>query len=390
VLLTFDDGASGLWRYADAVLEDQGFEAVAFPISGRVGTKRPYYLTWQELERLYKSGRWAVESHTRMGHDRIVVDGNGTRWPFLINRAWLEGEGRLETSDEFADRVEGDLEGARDDLVEHGFPAPRLFAYPFSAETSPTNDPAAPARARTIVAKLFAASMTNVLPDRVVSDRDRARRTLPRLEVFRATTVEMLHARIAAAAPTVPGPSAPLGSPVDWTDSGGEPLTDQAVTPDIVERSDVADGIRFGEAKLELAPSAGKYLAASYVMGKSADWTTYRVATTVSGLGTSENGPTGSVFALIGSGRPVQAAVSATYVRVATESEPGFREVMAARTVPAADSHRVELAVGAGSVTVLVDGITIVTAPVSPGTSGGIGVAASGGPVIFTAMELAA
>jgi hypothetical protein len=359
------------------------------PITGRVGTHRPYYLTWQELARLKDSGRWDVESHTREGHGRIVVDQRGTRWPALINRTWFANDGRLETLGEFSVRVTRDLRGARADLVRHGFPAPILFAYPFSAEISPTNDPAAPAITRAIVARLFAGSMTNVLPDRMVSNRDRGRRSIPRLEVFRATSVRMLCARIALAAPSSPQASAPLRHPQAWTDNAGEPLGDAFVTPDIIDRSNFVDAIHFRGQRLELRPPDNQYVAASYLMGQSPDWNGYRLSTSMSGLGSHEGGPTGSVFGLVGSDHPIQVAVSASYLRVSTTTSSGAREVLAQRTIPLADSHRVELSVGENGVAVVVDARVLASFSVGPGASGGVGVAASGGPVTFSAMVLA-
>ncbi|MEE9416175.1 MAG: polysaccharide deacetylase family protein, partial [Acidimicrobiales bacterium] len=77
VLLTFDDGTSGLWRYVDPILEEHGMVATAFIITGRVGTARPYYLSWEELDLMAESGRWDIESHTHLGHDRIDISAQG-------------------------------------------------------------------------------------------------------------------------------------------------------------------------------------------------------------------------------------------------------------------------------------------------------------------------
>ncbi|MGH3803748.1 MAG: polysaccharide deacetylase family protein, partial [Pseudonocardiaceae bacterium] len=71
LMITFDDGTSGVWRYADPLLKQYGFRGVAFSITGRVDTRYPYYLTWDELIALRETGRWDIESHTHQGHDRI-------------------------------------------------------------------------------------------------------------------------------------------------------------------------------------------------------------------------------------------------------------------------------------------------------------------------------
>jgi len=78
VLITFDDGTHGLWTHADKILERHGMHAVSFLITGNVGEKRPYYLSWQEIARMAHSGRWDFQSHTRKMHARMPVDVNGT------------------------------------------------------------------------------------------------------------------------------------------------------------------------------------------------------------------------------------------------------------------------------------------------------------------------
>ena len=77
VLITFDDGTHGLWTYADKILERHGMHGVSFLITGNVGAKRPYYLSWQEIERMADSGRWDFQSHTRKMHARLPVDATG-------------------------------------------------------------------------------------------------------------------------------------------------------------------------------------------------------------------------------------------------------------------------------------------------------------------------
>ena len=51
-MITFDDGTHGLWTHADKILERHGMHGVSFLITGNVGAKRPYYLSWQEIDRM--------------------------------------------------------------------------------------------------------------------------------------------------------------------------------------------------------------------------------------------------------------------------------------------------------------------------------------------------
>ena len=190
VLITFDDGAKGVWIYADPVLRRLHYQATSFIITGDVSHHQPYYLDWKEVEAMQRSGRWSFGSHTSNGHGRILIDSSGSTNPFLTNREWLPAQNRLETLDEYRHRVTSDLDQSVTDMTSHGLPRPRMFAYPFSAFRTPTNDPAVPAILTSILAKLFAVRMDNVSVPEAISRGMQS--PLPRVEVYRTTTVDAL------------------------------------------------------------------------------------------------------------------------------------------------------------------------------------------------------
>ena len=198
-MITFDDGASGLWRYADPLLKQYGFRGVAFTITGRVDTHYPYYLTWDELTALQETGRWDIESHTHQGHDRIPSGGD-RQTPFLINLI-QRPDGRLETQQEARERVAADADQAINQLTSHGLPQPRLFAYPFSAESNPTNNPEFAVASRKILAQRYPLLMINVDTPRWASSGDLTAGLVPRIEVTKQTTARALFDRIVAALP---------------------------------------------------------------------------------------------------------------------------------------------------------------------------------------------
>jgi hypothetical protein len=71
VMVTFDDGARGVWQFADPVLRRFNQHAAAYIITGFVGTHEPYYMTGDEITDLQNSGRWDLEAHTHLGHVQI-------------------------------------------------------------------------------------------------------------------------------------------------------------------------------------------------------------------------------------------------------------------------------------------------------------------------------
>jgi peptidoglycan/xylan/chitin deacetylase (PgdA/CDA1 family) len=64
VILTFDDGYEGNYRYVLPVLKKYGFKALFFVTAGWIG--QPYMLTWQQIKEMSDAGM-EIGSHT-FGH----------------------------------------------------------------------------------------------------------------------------------------------------------------------------------------------------------------------------------------------------------------------------------------------------------------------------------
>jgi hypothetical protein len=67
-LLTFDDARADSWTGADGILKELGFRAVMFVDVGRVADRDPEYLTWHQLQKMQRSGRWELQLHSGYGH----------------------------------------------------------------------------------------------------------------------------------------------------------------------------------------------------------------------------------------------------------------------------------------------------------------------------------
>ncbi len=134
-LLTFDDGRKDTFYPSDPALKDLGFEAVMFAITKKslssTEEQSSYYLSPYELEAMEKSDRWEVEPHGRDSHDWYYVNDQGAVGHFYSNLLWLEAEKRLETEDEFRERVIYDLSHAKSELESALDKKVRFFAYPF-------------------------------------------------------------------------------------------------------------------------------------------------------------------------------------------------------------------------------------------------------------------
>jgi len=358
VVISFDDGTHGLWTWADRELARHGFRGMSFVITGRAGTRRPYYLSWEELARMQASGRWDLEAHSRNGHVRIRVDAAGRRGSFFAHRAWLAAERRRETPAEFQRRVEADLAGCIRDFAVHGLPEPRFFAYPFSELLLPDAVAGGGPVTGQVVARLFAASTVNVAHPSPVSRRVAASRRLERLEVRRTTTARELFEAMEQMTSLPVAPRRPFLDPGRWS------LGQRGAGP-----------VRLAGDTATVAAGAPTSVAASYAPQATQDWTDYSARVAVHGLGTTPRLSSAGLAFLVGSAQACTVRVSRSWAQVSC----GHRKRYAARLEPR-PVHRIEVRVRWRQALVRVDGTDRWRLDLRPGApvTGGIGVVVAG------------
>lgn len=113
IMMTFDDGHITNRYVVDPILEQHGFTAVGFLITGRVrdstGTQE-FHLDLADVQALEATGRWEFGSHTHAQH-RFAEGMHGERVTALDHRIRTE-DGDLETAQEYAARIDADLEAS--------------------------------------------------------------------------------------------------------------------------------------------------------------------------------------------------------------------------------------------------------------------------------------
>ncbi|MFE4450353.1 polysaccharide deacetylase family protein [Streptomyces sp. NPDC056796] len=365
VFLTFDDGSHGLWVHADRILARYRMRAAAFLITRSVGSHRPYYLSWEEIGRMARSGRWDFEDHTRDLHRREAVDAAGNTSSALTGRLWLPGEGRRETAQEYGRRIERDLDRSIGDLTRHGLPRPRLFAYPFSESRGHAAALPAGRMLRAALAERFETALTNN-SDRPLPAGRRAAAAgeVQRVEVTAATGTRDLLAAVEQWRSVSPAECpAPLTEPRRWRrgDRSGDGL-----------------GEFTGSGPY---PGRTGYAAASYRPTGSADWSDYTVVARVGGLREAQNNA--GVIVRDGSLVPLEVSLSHSYVRLREHRDGRWRET-GRRTLTDAAEHRITITVTGDRTVVTVDGgKRIERAAGAPGGDAAGGIALSvrnGGP----------
>ena len=355
-LLTFDDGTKGLWRYADPILERYGMNALSFVITGSVGTRQPYYLTWAEIRAMHDTGRWSFGSHTDDLHHRVAT-GPDSRGGALTHRRWsaspTDGSSRWESTAAFRARVSHDLDRSVRLMAEHGLPAPTTFSYPFSD----LNQTAAGdlGIVESALDARFHVTFVNAGRDpRPATRRDRDALVVERLEIFAKDTDRSVFDGIRGM------------SSLSVTEADGAPrdLLDDTTAWRNRERGPAALGI--GDDGLQPSTQGGSFVAAGYAPALTTDWVDYVVEARVEGL--RKGSRTIAVTAREGSDQPVRLRLSAQQAQVVDADD----RVIAVADVRDTGTHTISMTVGAARTVVVLDGRRVGTVPVTrEGTSTG-------------------
>lgn len=354
VLLTFDDGTSGLYRYADPLLARYGFSAVSFLISGHNHRTRGYYLSWPQIQRMRQTGRWSFQAHTHDLHVKGTTVG-GKRGSALTSRQ-VHG-GHPESVEALRRRVANDLDRCLADFADHGLPRPVIFAWPFSEMAQRAPDPAGAAVAMREIRRRFALNVVNTTNPLPVTAAEVRRPFLQRQEIRGAMTEQqvsdLLHRQM-----TMPVTRGSLLRMDPWFVTYGE--------PEALDRTALRSGT--------LRPAGGRrFRPMFWAPQRTSQWSAYRLSATLVLPGNAEAG----VIVHGGSTGEVTVISSPRSVAVRTASGRILARVSYGTTTPV---HRLDILVRRNSLTATAGGRTVYRGPVT---------AASGGPgVAFSRQEV--
>lgn len=293
VLVTFDDGRTDSFSGADPVLKRLGFKATMFTILGHAATGKSFYLTFDETEMMDDTGRWDVQSHTAYSHVFKPVNSIGDVGRPLPSRLWNAELERLESDEEYVERVRSDLELARDGIERLTERPVYAFAYPWGDRGQESEDPLIRRELPRIAGSIYPLTFVQASPtlDETYNYPFEKGAILRRIYISHDMTAEKLMARIERGVPK----SVPFEDEKSFASSGWS-LTVGSLAPEASGRSlaSAVDGGR-GEAFLD----------------GSRAWTDYEVASSFA-LETSE-----TVSLIVRRAGPrdyVAATISPTYV----------------------------------------------------------------------------
>lgn len=362
LLITFDDGLSSEWTYADRILARERFSAVSFVTTSRVtsGRKPSYYLSWPQLREMSASGRWDFQSRTDSG-DKDVPTG-----PDRVG-AWLTNLATTPTHQEsvagWRARVTADLRESAEKLERVTHRPVFALSYPFFARVLSSNNPhVLTALPHVVGAQFSLAFMGSPTAVPAAIDRRSNRLALPRYEVTAQTDVAELFATLRRMVPLPPG-----GSAATWHLEGA--------------------ACHFAGRRLVIR-SSGYGLCEAQLNGSA--WNDYRLQMAARGMEgkttlvvAARNGAAGVVVLLIGSRRAVlRERVGKMYTTLGQWQTPAPGP---------GGSHRVVLSLRGQTAVTTVDGVMLGAARVAPQLrSGAPGIGIAGGGRLVLAVATAA
>jgi biofilm PGA synthesis lipoprotein PgaB len=339
VLVTFDDGVRGVWQYADQILARHQQHAVAFIITGFVGTSAPYYMTWPEITALHNTGRWDIEAHTHVGHGQVQIDAAGNQGPFLTSLRYLPEQRRMETLEEYQNRIRADLVECKRQLALHGMGDAALFAYPFSAHAG---TPESSAALSTEVRSLFHAAMLDEAGEATsTTSTDLTSGNLGRMDITSDVTPAVWVDRMLAANPHDPASSAPFVNVSEWATSDGTPAT-----------------LPVQAGRLLLDPGPGAYIERSFAPTGTSMWRSYDVDATLTGFHQIDDGATPGLIVLDDDPQQIELSLNVGSYQI-RQGVGGTERVLAEGKLAAADAYPVHIAVRPDAVTLSVSGRAI-------------------------------
>ncbi len=153
VLLTFDDGYRGMYQQVYPLLRLFDFRAVIAVVGrwqetplakkvlyGSEWVPRNYFLRWNEIREMVKSGRVEIASHSYDLHQGVLGNPQGNRLPAAVNRRYNAKTGGYESDAQYRKRIRNDLQRNSDLIARRTGIRPRVMVWPYGAYNQVTID----------------------------------------------------------------------------------------------------------------------------------------------------------------------------------------------------------------------------------------------------------
>ncbi|MGZ9586946.1 polysaccharide deacetylase family protein [Paenibacillus marinisediminis] len=133
VLITFDDGYETFYTEAYPILKKYNVPATNFVIVSAVDNKTGRKkMTWDQMREMKKEG-YSFYSHSYDSHAYKPINSKGVVKPMLTHQLYNEKTKKLETREQYLDRVKADLSLAEKRLKEELNNTYGVIAFPYGA-----------------------------------------------------------------------------------------------------------------------------------------------------------------------------------------------------------------------------------------------------------------
>lgn len=154
VLLSFDDGYRSFYTRVFPLLKAYGYPAVQalitdwvnhpanekIKISATVELPGDYFLNWNDVAEMQRSGLVEFASHTHNLHRGILANPQGSEFPAATALQYLADKKRYETEAEYQTRVKEDLAHSSRLIQQYTGHAPRIMVWPYGAYHQPVQE----------------------------------------------------------------------------------------------------------------------------------------------------------------------------------------------------------------------------------------------------------
>lgn len=140
VVLTFDDGYEDFYENAYPILKKHKMPATNFIIVKSTDIYNPDiipHLEWEQMLEMRKNGM-SFYSHTYDSHKYVPINDKGGSAPLLAGPIYLEDQKRMETQEEYYNRVKADLSLANELLATKLGNTRSILSFPYGSYSDTT------------------------------------------------------------------------------------------------------------------------------------------------------------------------------------------------------------------------------------------------------------
>lgn len=124
ILVTFDDGYRSNYEYAFPIMKELGLRGSVYPNVERNDTEQDWFLTWEQMEEMQRSGVINIQTHSYDQHHHIEGKDGEKEAVYITKKP-------AEDKDKYRERIRADLKLATNRLEEELGHEVHSFAFPF-------------------------------------------------------------------------------------------------------------------------------------------------------------------------------------------------------------------------------------------------------------------